>query len=292
MVIMERWPNFFIVGAPKAGTTSLFHYLDNHPEIFLSHIKEPNFFSVKTIAENHHIKPIRDKKNYLELFKNVKNKKIIGEASTSYLADPEAPKLIHEVSPDAFILISLRDPVERIFSHFLMYVRDFNWTHSFHEQLTKEFEHIENKITPTIGLEIGLYYKQVKRYYDIFGKKNLKIIFYEEFSKQPSEVLKTILQFLDVEPTIDNLKTEIYNPYFVERSAVTRGIRTNRFLEKIVKRTLSPSTRLYIRNRFFVKKESKPTMNVQDRQMLIRFYRDDVEKLGSLLNCKLPWTNF
>jgi len=73
---------------------------------------------------------------------------------------------------------------------------------------------------------------------------------------------------------------------------VTRRIRTNRFLEKIVKRTLYRSTRLYIRNRFFVKKESKPTMNVQDRQMLIRFYRDDVEKLGSLLNCKLPWTNF
>ena len=111
MILLERWPNFFIVGAPKAGTSSLYAYLNEIPGIFMSPKKEPNYFSENTIPNDHPIKPIRDKKKYLELFKGVKGEKIIGEASTSYLADPEAPKLIHEACPDAKILISLRDPV-------------------------------------------------------------------------------------------------------------------------------------------------------------------------------------
>ena len=117
---MDRWPNFFIVGADKAGSSSLYSYLKEIPEIFMSPIKEPNYFSVKTISQNGLLNTIRDKKKYLALFKNVKDEKIFGEASSSYLADPEAPNLIHQVSPRAKILISLRDPAERIFSHYLM----------------------------------------------------------------------------------------------------------------------------------------------------------------------------
>ena len=113
---MERWPNFFIVGAPKAGTTSLHEYLSNIPGIFMSAEKEPNYFSMTVISkDDQSANPIRDKKKYLELFKNAKDEKIIGESSPNYLSDPEAPNLIHQVSPDAKILISLRDPVEQAF---------------------------------------------------------------------------------------------------------------------------------------------------------------------------------
>ncbi|MEX0656428.1 MAG: sulfotransferase domain-containing protein, partial [Nitrosopumilaceae archaeon] len=119
-MIHELWPNFFIVGADKAGTSSLYAYLMNIPGIFMSRYKEPNYFSTMTFGDNHDLRPIRDKKKYLELFKNVKNEKIVGEASPSYLGDKEAPKLIHKVSPEAKILICLRDPVERVYSHYLM----------------------------------------------------------------------------------------------------------------------------------------------------------------------------
>ena len=93
---MERWPNLFIVGAPKAGTTSLYHYLNQAPEIYMSPIKEPNYFSAKTMGDKHPVKPIRNKKKYQHLFENDKNSKYIGEASPTYLDDPEAPFLIHE----------------------------------------------------------------------------------------------------------------------------------------------------------------------------------------------------
>ena len=109
------WPNFFIVGAAKAGTTSLYQYLKQIPGIYMSPVKEPHYFSRRVIPDDHHYRPIRDKEKYLSLFKKVNNEKVVGEASPTYLRDPEAPRLIHQVSPNARILISLRDPIERPF---------------------------------------------------------------------------------------------------------------------------------------------------------------------------------
>ena len=117
---MKNWPNFYIVGAPKAGTTSMYEYLKNVPGIYMSAIKEPNYFSINTVPDNHPVlKPIRDKMKYLSLFDDVTNEKIIGEASPDYLPDPDAPHLIHQVAPHAHIVIILRDPVERAFSDYL-----------------------------------------------------------------------------------------------------------------------------------------------------------------------------
>jgi len=119
-----RYPNFYIVGAAKAGTSSLYSYLKDIPGIFMSPIKEPNYFSRQILPDNHRLKPIRDENKYLNLFKGAKNETILGEASPSYLVDPGAAELIHYYSPHAFILISLRDPVERLFSHYLMMRRN------------------------------------------------------------------------------------------------------------------------------------------------------------------------
>ena len=83
---MEKIPNFFIVGAPKSGTTSLHEYLKEVPEIYMSPLKEPNFFSITNIkADDDIINPIRDKKQYLDLFTGVKNETIIGESTAHYL---------------------------------------------------------------------------------------------------------------------------------------------------------------------------------------------------------------
>ena len=118
---MEKWPNLFIVGAPKAGTTSLHEYFEKKiPGIFMSDVKEPYYFCKTLIPIDHYITPIRDKKKYLELFEKSKTEKIIGESSVWYLSDPDASSLIYQKVPNAKIIIMLRDPVERAFSHYLM----------------------------------------------------------------------------------------------------------------------------------------------------------------------------
>ena len=105
-------PNFFIVGAPRAGTTSLYNYLNEISEVFMSPVKEPGFFIPNDFRNF-------SEKTYLELFENVKDEIAIGEATAGYLGNEKTPFLIKEKVPNAKIIITLRDPVNRIFSHYL-----------------------------------------------------------------------------------------------------------------------------------------------------------------------------
>ena len=292
---MEKWPNFFIVGTAKAGTTSLYEYLRNIPGIYMSPIKETHFFSKATLSENHPVHPIRDKKKYLSLFHNVKDEKIIGEVSPSYLADLEAPKLIHEVSPDAFILISLRDPVDRIFSHFLMQVRDGRMNFPFRNELQTAFSKNADFAPMSerrMRLDLGEYYEPIKRYQNIFGTNRVKIIIFEEFIKHTKQTVEEIIKFVGLNPENLNFNDIPHNTFFEDRDFIRQRIRTSRTLAKFVKRTITKKTRDIIREKFFVNKAKKPKMEEKDRQTLIEYYRDDVEKLQKLLGRKLPWKNF
>jgi len=288
---MELWPNFYIVGAPKAGSSSLYAYLDKHPEIFMSPIKEPNYFSSATIPDDHLVKPIRDKKKYLNLFRKAEGKKIIGEASPNYLADPKAAELIHQISPNAKILISLRDPIERLFSNYLMSQRYGTIKSSFHDAILKSKN--GQKVTYAhLRLERGLYSESVKKYIDTFGKYQVKIIIFEEFVKDIKSTIEDILKFLDVSYDALDLKTEIYNPYGVLRGPLASRILKNRTIKNIGEMVFSPSQRKFLKEKFIIKKQEKPKMDEKDIEILRNFYGKDVKKLEIILNRRVPWSNF
>lgn len=120
------WPNFFIVGAPKAGTTWLYWNLRQHPDVFLPHVKEPHFFSrVKpNPAKGYIFRETTSVNDYLALYQRAERFKALGDASPSYLVTEAAAVRIREQLPDARIIILLRDPIERTFSQYLMDVRD------------------------------------------------------------------------------------------------------------------------------------------------------------------------
>ena len=156
--------------------------------------KEPNFFSKKTLKETFPFdKPIRIKEGYLKLFENAKNEKILGESSTLYLPDPDVPHLIYEVCPNARILISLRDPVEREFSMYLMERAKGHIDTTFHDQIKWEFQHRNDYFIPGLRVEVGLYSKAVKRYLDTFSHKQVKIVIFEEFIGNEKEALEEIV---------------------------------------------------------------------------------------------------
>src|SRR5215469_13417957 len=120
------WPSFFIVGAANSGTTSLYGYLKQHPDVFMPALKEPHYFAQVTPShKQRHLRTIiRNQAAYLRLFHRADGCKAIGEASPSYLWDANAPYRIARAIPDAKIIILLRDPVERAYSHYLMDVRE------------------------------------------------------------------------------------------------------------------------------------------------------------------------
>jgi len=286
-------PNFFIVGVPKAGTTSLYEYLKNISGIFMSPIKEPNYFSINTVPKNHPVlKPIRDKKKYLELFETVTNEKIIGEASPDYLADKDSALLIHQFSPKAKILISLRDPVERAFSDYLIHVRQGLMNLSFTEQLDKELKQKIDPAKPNCRLAYGFYFENIKKYIEVFGSKQVKIIIFEEFIKDPISTIKDILKFLDVNNTLHNFNGKIHNPYQGPRGTISQYLLTSNSTSKIAKKILPSSIRRIIRERILIAKKQKPNMKAKDRETLVNYYLNDVKKLENFLGRSLPWENF
>jgi len=289
----EIWPNFFIVGADKAGTSSLYSYLNEIPEIFMSKIKEPNYFSKKTFPDNPPLlRPIRDKKKYLDLFKNVKDQKIIGEASPSYLADPDAPKLIHQISPDAKILISLRDPVDRIFSNYLMLYRIGRIKSSFDVLIQRSLINKKNKKEDKLTLNNGLYFENVNRYISIFSKDKVKIIIFEELIQDLENTLKDILNFLNLKSELVDFKPDAYNKYGVVRGPLSQKVLQNKTIRRFAEVLISPSKRKFLKEKFILKEEKKPEMNNNVRKLLVNYYTDDVQKIKNFLNRDLPWKNF
>ena len=232
---MERWPNFFIVGVPRAGTTSLHNYLKAMPGIFMSPIKEPNFFDDTTISNDHRQNPMRPKEKYLELFKDAKDEKILGESSIFYLPDPDVPKKIHKIIPNAKILISLRDPANRVFSHYLLHVKHQRASISFHDWMMDEIKNgTDLNNFPDIGIRRGLYSSDIVRFVDVFGKENVKVLLFEEWTLNIKDTINEILKFLDLDYQIIKFDDTTYNRIMMKKNHnATKG--------KIVRRKYSNS---------------------------------------------------
>lgn len=177
-------PNFFIVGASKAGTTSLAHALGEHPEIFMSQPKEPNFFNR---FDDFDEIDASSRKGYLEIFDRVQNEKVIGEASVSYLSSSNAAENIYRFNPNSKILISLRNPLDRIVSMYEMYVR---------HGLDQSF-HFATKQDPWLTRQ-NLYAPSIELFLNVFPRENLKVIEFSNIQNDWDNTMLEILEFLSV----------------------------------------------------------------------------------------------
>lgn len=191
--------NFMLVGAAKSGTTTIADCLEQHPDVFMASMKEPNYFSNVSIL-------INSKEDYCALFKNHKGEKAVGEASSSYLFIPETAKNIYSELGKIKIIISLRNPVTRAFS---------NWNHvkqhkkmetlPFKEALEMEETRYQNRqgLDWWPGLmyfRTGLYHDQVERYFNQFGQDNVFVLIFERFITDPYRWCKQLYRFLEVDP--------------------------------------------------------------------------------------------
>jgi hypothetical protein len=288
----EIWPNFFIIGARKCATTSLYFYLKEIPGVYMPPIKELFYFAPNAVnGELWDV--IRDKKEYLGYFKDAKEYTAIGEATPIYLWDPDAPKLIHQTIPHARIVVSLRDPVERAYSQYLMSTRYTTGKASFYEVLMRDYKNPE-KVYGRNGLivELGMYYEQVRRYFDIFGRDQVKVIVFEEFVQDPVKYVNEILTFLGINYKVTEISGH-YNPDSVPRSPLSvlpfvlfRWLRSKNIdFYKILHRVPA----VYRVEKILFKTREKPKIDPKAIKFLREIYYDDVLKLQSLLGRSLPW---
>ena len=302
----EIWPNFFIVGAQKAGTTSLYFYLKEVPQVYMSPLKEPFYFAPHAV-HNSASDIIRDKKEYLRLFEKANGYTAIGEATPIYLWDPDAPKLIYQTVPHARIIMILRDPIERAYSNYLMRVRYSGVKSSFYDELIRDYRSQEKLYGKSqLYVEFGMYYEQVKRYFNIFGREQVKVIIFEEFVKRPEQTVNEVLAFLGVRYTVKEIR-EQHNPYSVPRTPLSRWIfaafrwlraRNIRFYKLLMLLPDSVLESLPLPSgkssgfaaRILFKRIEKPKIEPEAFKFLQEIYYDDVLRLESLLGRSLPWS--
>jgi len=267
---MNIIPNLFIVGAPKAATTSIHSYISQHPDIFMTELKEPNYFSsIRKKGES--TVNIRNDEEYIDLFSHSDSFKIRGESSTTYLYFKDVEKKIFTFNKHSKIIIILRDPVERALSHYLM-DRDIigQEEKSVEEALFDEGYTSANgfhglSVNPYIWPSI--YTKHIEKFINQFGKENVEIIIYEELMKNWQDGLKSIFVFLDVDDyKVENL--EVKNQYRKFRYPLLKKLIPKKLISLILYNNK-------IEKYKFTDKEKKSLYN--------RFFQKDIESLEILL---------
>lgn len=302
-------PNFLIVGAMKSGTTSLYHYLNEHPQIFFPTIKEPRFFISSKLFKKEDLKIELLKHNssafihtidaYKDLFSNVKNEIAIGEASPYYLFNYQTTiPLILKYLGDIKIIIILRNPIYRAFSAY-KHNRRYNPKSkeiveklSFIDALKAENSRIKTRKYPLMYFykTAGLYFDQVKSYKDNFS--NIFICKYDDLAKDPSTLMKNIFAFLEVDQN--------FKPNFEIRHNVAQSSTNVNLIHKIFL-NLKYSTRMKILNNLgsiignhnvgriinilVNKDQSKP--NDESIKFLKNEFKEDILKLENLTNLDL-----
>lgn len=190
-------PTFLIIGAAKAGTTSLWKYCDEHPQVFMSRVKECNFFSRGDPEIEVPGRPprfaITTLDEYQHLFDDVRDEIAIGEASPEYLRSPQAPGRIEALLPGVKIVASLREPASRAYSGYLMHVRQGRESANLHEA----FRPGSRRLTA------GMYFKPLKRYYDLFGRDRIHVCLFDDLDRAPAGVMAALFRFLAVDDTFE-----------------------------------------------------------------------------------------
>ncbi len=302
----KKTPNFFIVGAAKAGTTSLYHYLKSHEDVYFSPVKEPNYFStdIKTAEftsiykrnvdvvpkdfydkkpeKNVQLSFIRDQKLYLDLFKWVNGESVVGECSTSYLYSKKAAKNIYNFNPDAKIVIVLRNPAERTFSHYLMAVR-YGFTRlPFRKALEKDKNQDDKGWGKTeLFIELSQYAQQIKRYLDVFPEGNVKIVLFDDFKKDTLKTLNEISEFLGIEKFNDFDKKK-YNRASLPKSKNLNSLMVNTGIKQKLAALFGERTKEKLKGVFFQENEV-PELGKEDRKYLQRLFKSDIEQTSQII---------
>lgn len=312
----EKGPNFFVIGVVKGGTTSLYHYLAQHPQVYLPPVKETNHFAAADIREEDflpeyatdvridldayikrgmpeqvHIAHVNRADHYAALFSRVNGEKAVGEISNSYMVCPSAAAAIHTFNPEAKAIAVLRNPVSRAWSQYLMNLREAK-TRSPHF-VDEVFSDAESAVTGWGAnhqyLELGKYAEQLKRFIDLFGRDRVKAVFFEEYKAAPQKTMAELCSFLEIDPDFAfDFSTES-NKASLPRNAALNSLLVKSGAVKFAKGMTPKRLRSKLAGVLYSDKNI-PEIRPEDRKVLRDFYADEVAALSRLLKTDKPYT--
>lgn len=288
-----RKPNFIIAGFPKCGTTSLYHYLSEHPQVFLPNQKELHFFTHKNISKLNQgpkdkiVKQTQIKTSceYLSFYKSVKKEIAIGDASPSYINYPSEFPKIKDYLGDPKVIIILRDPINRSFSNYLHLKREYREHLSFFEAIRCEEERKKSMYSDFWYYKFNsTYYQKILRAKETFT--NVLVLTLEELNETPNKSMKKVYNFLGVD---ENLKLKSLSNKFnvggsFKQNFFTKLIFQPSGFKNKIKKIIKPSPfiksiLMKISTLFASDKENIDEQSINN---LKEYFRKDVHMLKSI----------
>lgn len=281
-----RKPNFFIIGHTRSSGTSLEINLMQHPDIFvISHKK--GFFGFDT--------DLNSEQEYLKLFNNAKNEKYVGERCSDYIFCDTTASRLKQYCPYAKILLIIRNPVDVMYSlHSKMHlVETIENISDFETALNAESQRLkENILHPgthppqILYRTVVKYTEQISRYFEEFGKDNIKILIFDEITKNPEKIYKEIFEFLDVDSSfVPNFQAvnQNRNPRSQKLQSI---VKKNQKLSNIFSKI--PGSRMVYLN-VNLPKSKRKSIDPKLRKKLQKELLPEVEELSKLVNKELTY---
>jgi len=289
-------PNFFIVGAPKSGTTALYEYLKQHPQVYFPNQKEICYLCSDLTIRTPHL----TEGEYLSYYAEATNQNAVGDGFVLHLLSKDAAKEIKAFNPDAKIIIMLRNPVQMVHSfHSQLVFNGDEPLDDFEKALDAEMDRRSGTRIPAyyrcpveafFYTSVAKYYEQVLRYKAIFGEDKLHIVLFEDFKSNTEQEYRKILQFLQLQEVMPN-SFDVIN--------ANKGVRSRTFLSflmsppgfiKAIGRLLFPhhtKRRTWLMDILWslnAKNKPRNLLTKELKQRLVDMYKGDIEQLGQLLN--------
>lgn len=269
-------PNFIVFGTRKAGTTSLYHYLEQHPQVFMSSLKGTRYFHYDPDhPDRGSAIPVKTQEDYESYFEaaSAKGAVAIGEASPTYLYDAGAASRIKALLPNVRLIASLRNPIDRAYSQYLMQARNNNggaWA-------------VPSKQDITSHLSAGLYAEHLQRYYELFSKEQILVLIFEEWTRDIDGMLQHVHRFLNVDEGFKPDLSLQYNKGGIPKNQVLGSLLKHRKSFVKLKPYVPAGLRSAINRIRNANMASAPRLPVELRAECADYFTNDIQELERLL---------
>ena len=296
-----KTPNLFIVGHPRSGTSSLHLYLKQHPDVFMTAIKEPNFFSsdFRNESDRFHKKklyfPYRTQNQYGRLYQKWTHEKIAGEASATYLCSKAAAQEISHFNRAAKIIMMFREPTQFLHSfhsaaRFALgeHHQDFKTAIGAEKDRREGRGFARRVITPSwlFYSEFVKYTAQINRFYACFDPAQIKIIIFDDFKMNTPGIYREVLEFLGIDPDFSP-DFDIVNPNKQLRWPLLKKYTLDSpYFRKTLRLLFSDDTYAGLKNFYknkLVKYAPREDLDEAFKLELMQKCKSEVEKLGDFL---------
>jgi hypothetical protein len=294
-------PNLFIVGAPKAGTTSLYGYLAGHPQIYMCPSKEPLYFSpdVRSGTNPHRLVYPRDEARYLELYAEAGGAKRLGEATTRYLVSRHAAELVKSFNPDSYAIAIVRNPVDVVHAlHNERVSQGHESITDFAKALAADADRARGERLPPETNDLGSVYRlsamyaaPITRWIDALGRERVHIVVFDDFVGDTPAEFRRVLEFLGVEPDYQPAAFAAHNASHRQRRWVRQVMDSragNYLTHDVLTRVIGPSQRARLALRFRQSRLNRrpaprSPIPAELRRQLEADFHDDVVETGAMV---------